>query len=68
MEYNILKALHEMHHMGVERTLFSASKVKPQCLQQGFMKSSENVNAKIDPALSVHEVGEIWVKDIWERC
>lgn len=64
-----LKALHEMHHMGVDRSLYVARKVRPETSRDEMKKvvgSCEQCQS-IDPAPTVHEVGNLSVSSDWTR-
>ncbi|KAK3882626.1 hypothetical protein Pcinc_012994 [Petrolisthes cinctipes] len=64
-----LRDMHNMHHMGVERTLYLARKVDPMVSRlavKDVVRSCDNCQS-IDPAPSVHEAGEVSVGDNWRR-
>ena len=56
-----------MHHMGVDRMLFLARKVIPNINREEVRQIVRTCNRcqSIDPALSVHEAGEIQVSRIF---
>lgn len=61
--------LHQMHHMGVERTLFVARKVDPTVSRDEVRQVVRHCSRcqSIDPAPVVHEAGTIRVKEDWTR-
>lgn len=64
-----LEEVHNMHHFGVDRTLFLARKIDPAVTRnsvQNVVRSCMRCQA-IDPAPVVHEKGEIEVTDNWRR-
>ena len=64
-----VKTLHEMHHMGVGRTLFLARKVNPT-VSWGIVCKVVWVCQwcqSTDPVLSLHDAGEIHVSNNWVR-
>lgn len=64
-----VKELHQMHHMGVDRTLFVARKVDPAVTRDNVRQVVRLCDRcqSIDPAPTVHESGEIRVDDDWKR-
>ena len=64
-----VEELHNMHHVGVERTLFLARKVDPGVARgsvQRVVRGCERCQS-IDPAPVVHTRGEIGVDETWRR-
>lgn len=64
-----VKELHQMHHMGVDRTLFVARKVDPTVAREKVrhvVRECDRCQA-IDPAPMVHEPGRINVSSNWKR-
>ena len=57
------RELHDMHHMGVDRTLFLARKVIPNINREEVRRVVRTCDRcqSIDPAPSVQEAGEIQV-------
>ena len=64
-----LVEVHNMHHVGVERTLFLARKLDPTVTRQSVREVVSRCQRcqSIDPAPVVHERGEIGVKENWKR-
>ena len=64
-----LRAMHEMHHLGVDRSLYLARKVDPALTRQSVQRVVKECERcqRIDPAPAVHEGGEIWVTGNWRR-
>lgn len=64
-----LKDLHDMHHFGVDRTLFLARKVDPRITKEAVRTVVERCSRcqSIDPAPSRHEAGEVQVAENWSR-
>ena len=62
------RELHDMHHMGVDRTLFLERKVIPNIDREvrQIVRTCDRCQS-IDSAPSVHEAGEIQVTKNWER-
>ena len=64
-----VKAMHDRHHMGVERTLFLARKVDPavtkECVREVVRRCPRCQS--IDPAPVVHEGGDLGMADSWQR-
>ena len=64
-----LTELHNMHHMGVDRTLYLSRMIDPTVTKQsvqGVVRCCERCQS-IDPAPSLHVVGEIGVGENWKR-
>lgn len=61
--------LHQMHHMGVDRTLYVARKVDPAVTRDKVRRVVRHCSKcqSIDPAPVVHEAGEIRVESNWKR-
>ena len=64
-----LREMHEMHHLGVDRSLYLARKVDPMVTRQSVQRVVKGCERcqRIDPAPMVHEGGEIWVTGNWRR-
>ena len=64
-----LRKVHDMHHMGVERSLFQARKLDPTVTRQAVRSVVRSCSKcqSIDPAPVSHEKGEIGVRDNWKR-
>ena len=64
-----LKALHDMHHMGVDRTLFLARQVTPEIKRDDVKKLVQSCQQcqSIDPAPMIHERGKLSVNESWRR-
>ena len=64
-----LRKVHDMHHMGVERSLFQARKFDPTVTKQAVRSVVRSCSKcqSIDPAPVSHEKGEIGVRDNWKR-
>ena len=64
-----LREMHEMHHLGVDRSLYLARKVDPVVTRQSVQRVVKGCERcqRIDPAPAVHEGGEIWVTGNWRR-
>ena len=64
-----LKDMHNTHHMGVERSLFLARRLDPTVSKEDVKKVVRECEQcqKIDPAPTVHEAGELYVGNNWER-
>ena len=64
-----LREMHEMHHLGVDRSLYLARKVDPTVTRQSVQRVVKGCERcqRIDPAPMVHEGGEIWVTGNWRR-
>lgn len=64
-----LKDLHDMHHFGVDRTLFLARKVDPRITKEAVRTVVERCSRcqSIDSAPSRHEAGEVQVAENWSR-
>ena len=62
-------SLREMHHLGVDRSLYLARKVDPMVTRQSVQRVVKGCERcqRIDPAPMVHEGGEIWVTGNWRR-
>ena len=64
-----VKAMHDRHHIGVERTWFLAKKVDPvvtsECVKEVVKRYSRCQS--IDPAPVKHEGGDLGVGDSWQR-
>lgn len=64
-----VKELHQMHHMGVDRTLYVAKRVDPTVTREKVrqvVRECDRCQA-IDPAPMVHEPGRISVENDWKR-
>ena len=63
-----LEELHGIHHMGVERTIYSARKVDPHIKRevQKVVKNCVRCQS-IDPAPNIHDSGEIGTSKNWTR-
>ena len=63
------RELHDMHHLGVDRTLFLARKVIPNINREKIRQIVRTCDRwqSIDSAPSVHEAGDIQVSRNWER-
>ena len=64
-----LEELHAMHHMGVERTLYLVRKVDLHIKREEVQKVVKNCVRcqSIDPALNIHDPGEIGTLKNWTR-
>ena len=64
-----LKALHDMHHLGVDRTLYLARKMSPEVSREDVKKIVQTCEQcqSIDPAPVVHEGGNLSVTTVWTR-
>ena len=64
-----LREVHDLHHMGVERSLFLARKLDPTVARQAVRKVVRTCSRcqSIDPAPVSHERGEIGIRDNWKR-
>lgn len=64
-----LRAMHDMHHMGVDRTLFLARQVTPDVNKDEVKRIVQSCQRcqSIDPAPSVHEKGKLSVEESWRR-
>ena len=64
-----LRKMHDIHHMGVERTLYLAHKVDPTITKDAVRKVVQSCQQcqSIDPAPSTHIAGEVSVKENWKR-
>lgn len=64
-----VKALHQMHHMGVDRTLFVARRVDPTVTREKVRQVVRECDRcqVIDPAPRVHEPGSLRVENDWKR-
>ena len=62
-------SLREMHHLGVDRSLYLARKVDPAVTRQSVQRVVKGCEQcqRIDPAPAVHEGEEIWVTGNWRR-
>ena len=62
-------SLREMHHLGVNRSLYLARKVDTTVTRQSVQRVVKGCERcqRIDPATMVHEGGEIWVTGNWRR-
>ena len=62
-------SLREMHHLGVDRSLYLARKVDPAVTRQSVQRVVKGCERcqRIDPAPTAHEGGEIWVTGNWRR-
>ena len=64
-----LRTMHNMHHMGVDRTLFLAKKIAPEVNRNDVKKIVQSCQQcqSIDPAPRVHERGKLSVTGSWQR-
>ena len=64
-----LRKVHDMHHMGVERSLFQSRKLDPTVTRQAVRSVVRSCSKcqSIDPAPVSHEKGEIGARDNWKR-
>ena len=64
-----LKEGHDVHHMGVERTLFLARKIDPTVTREEAKKVVQSCEQcqSINPAPVLHEKGALHVPKNWER-
>lgn len=64
-----LKALHDMHHFGTDRTLYLARKMSPKVSRDDVKKIVQTCERcqSIDPAPVVHEGGNLSVTAVWTR-
>lgn len=64
-----LEKVHNMHHVGVDRTLFLTWKINPNVPRRLVQKvvSGYEMCQSIDPAPVVHNKGEIGVKKNWRQ-
>ena len=64
-----LREMHEMHHLGVDRSLYLARKVDPTVTRQSVQRVVKRYERcqRIDPAPMVREGGKIWVTGNWRR-
>lgn len=64
-----LQTVHNMHHVGVERTLFLARKIDPNVTRRSVQEvvSGCEMCQSIDPAPVYHSKGELGVKENWKR-
>ena len=64
-----VEELHQMHHMGVDRTLFVARRVDPAVTREKVRQVVRECDRcqVIDPAPVVHEPGRIRVESDWKR-
>lgn len=64
-----IKELHDMHHMGVERTLYLVRQVDPNVKREEIQMIVKNCVRcqSIDPAPNIHNPGEIGVLTNWTR-
>ena len=64
-----LRQMHNMHHMGVDRTLYLAHKVDPATTRDAVKRvvASCQQCQSIDPAPVTHQAGEISVAANWRR-
>lgn len=64
-----VKELHQMHHMGVDRTLFMARRVNPAVTREEVRRVVRRCERcqVIDPAPQVHDPGRLSVEDNWKR-
>lgn len=64
-----VEEMHNMHHVGVDRTLFLARKVDPDVSRSSVeevVRKCEKCQS-VDPAPTVHEKGNIGAEDNWKR-
>lgn len=63
-----LRQMHNMHHMGVDRSLYLAHKVDPTIAKEAVRKVVQSYQQcqSIDPAPGTHHAGEISVKENWK--
>ena len=68
-EGNQLQQLHDMHHFGVERTLFLAKKIDPNITKSDVEKVVKECERcrRIDPSPMTGIGGELSVSDNWKR-
>lgn len=64
-----LRALHDRHHMGVDRTLFLARKIFPGTSRDAVKKVVQSCERcqSIDPAPVTHKGGGLSVSEVWNR-
>ena len=64
-----LKACHEDHHMGVERTLFIARQIDPKVKRPDVVRVVKGCDRcqSIDPAPVTHKPGELSIDEVWCR-
>ena len=64
-----VKELHQMHHMGIDRTLFVARRVDPAVTREKVRQVVRECDRcqGIDPAPVMHEPGRIRVDSDWKR-
>ena len=64
-----LREMHEMHTLGVDRSLYLARKVDPTVTRQSVQRVVTGCERRqrIDPTPMVHKGGEIWVTGNWKR-
>lgn len=64
-----LRAHHNMHHMGVDRSLYLARQVAPDVSRTAVKKIVQSCEKcqSIDPAPRVHERGNLSVHSTWQR-
>ena len=64
-----LRALHNMHHLGVDQTLYLARKIFPNSKRDDVKKIVQTCKQcqSIDPAPVIHEAGDLSVPTVWTR-
>ena len=64
-----VKEMHNMHHVGVDRTLYLARKIDPTVTRHAVQRVVSGCERcqSIDPAPVMHEGGELIVKENWMR-
>ena len=64
-----VRELHNLHHMGVERTWYLVKKVDPRITKEQVRQVVKTCDRcqSIDPAPSTHEAGQLEVSGTWER-
>lgn len=64
-----VEEMHNMHHVGVDRTLFLVRKVDPNISRRSVQEVVRNCVKcqSVDPAPVVHEKGNIGTEDNWKR-
>ena len=64
-----VKELHDMHHMGIERTLYLANMVDPTITRDAVRRVVQSCDQcqSIDPAPSTHHAGELSINENWTR-
>lgn len=64
-----LEKVHQMHHVGVERTLYLSRKIDPNVTRRAVKEvvSGCEMCQSIDPAPVTHNKGEIGTEENWKR-